>query len=101
MDPKQVNVLGLPKRPGFVETTIEHLARNAAVPTISDIDNEIDPKASNVSTRHKRNSGVVILPEAITDNEGKTKHVVTMVISKGKSSQFRFQLTHFCLFLGL
>ena len=86
MDPKQVNVLDLPKRPGFVEAPIEHLARHLPVPTISDIDeNELDEMDSTLqvsavnSTRQKRQAGVVILPEAIVDNEGKTRHVVTMV----------------------
>lgn len=87
MDPKQVNVLDLPKRPGFVEAPIEHLARHLPVPTISDIvdENELDEMDSTLhvsavnSTRQKRQAGVVILPEAIVDNEGKTRHVVTMV----------------------
>jgi len=82
MDPKQVNVLDLPKRPGFVEAPIEHLARHLPVPTLSDIDEneiaEMDSAPVN-STRQKRQAGVVILPEAIVDNEGKTRHVVTMV----------------------
>lgn len=79
MDPKQVNVLNLPKRPGLVEPQIEHLARHLPVPTISDVDeNEIDTVSGNW-TRKKRQAGVVILPEAIVDNEGKTRHVVTLV----------------------
>lgn len=81
MDPKQVNVLDLPKRPGFVEAQIEHLTRHLPVPTISEYDeNEIEEMPSVNSTRKKRQAGVVILPEAIVDNEGKTRHVVTLVI---------------------
>lgn len=82
MDPKQVNVLDLPKRPGYVEVPLEHLARHVT-PTISDIIenteiNEIEER--NATGRRKRQtSPVVILPEAITDNEGRTRHVVTMV----------------------
>ena len=82
MDPKQVNVLDLPKRPGYKEIPIEHLARPVA-PTISDVaENEIEDERNGSSTirRIKRQApGVVILPEAITDNEGRTRHVVTMV----------------------
>ena len=87
MDPKQVNVLDLPKRPGYKEAPIEHLARHVT-PTISDIDesnNEIESGRNSSSSssvhRTKRQAGVVILPEAITDNEGRTRHVVTMVSS--------------------
>ena len=87
MDPKQVNVLKLPKRPGYVEAPIEYA--RAQVATLSDIDtneNEIvaDQAAGNLTRagRRKRNSGLVILPEAITDNEGKTRHVVTMVTGR-------------------
>lgn len=83
MDPRQVNVLDLPKRPGFVEPPIEHLATRhlPIAPTISDVEeNEIDSLGnSRNSTRRKRQAGVVILPEAITDNEGKTRHIVTLV----------------------
>ena len=89
MDPKQVNVLDLPKRPNLIEPPIEDLGRYPVVPTLSDIDgadnktnvndadNEVD--VGNSTRRRKRNSGVVILPEAITDNEGKTRQVVTLV----------------------
>ncbi|EFX85337.1 hypothetical protein DAPPUDRAFT_314098 [Daphnia pulex] len=93
MDPKQVNVLDLPKRPGFVEASIEHLARHLPVPTISDIDEdeivEMDSAPVN-STRQKRQAGVVILPEAIVDNEGKTRHVVTMDCNRGTAKCFMF-----------
>lgn len=83
MDPKQVNVLDLPKRPGFVEAQIEHLTRHSPVPTISEYDeNEIETEAApDNSSRKKRQAGVVILPEAIVDNEGKTRHIVTLVIN--------------------
>ncbi|XP_046437434.1 integrin alpha-PS1-like isoform X2 [Daphnia pulex] len=94
MDPKQVNVLDLPKRPGFVEAPIEHLARHLPVPTISDIDeNEIvEMESAPVnSTRQKRQAGVVILPEAIVDNEGKTRHVVTMDCDRGTAKCFMFR----------
>lgn len=86
MDPKQVNVLKLPKRPGFVETPIEHLTRYSPVATLSDVDDDYDAdteietrRTATNSTRRKRHAGVVILPEAITDNEGKTRQVVTLV----------------------
>ena len=79
MDPKQVNILDLPKRPGLVEAPLDHISRTLPVPTISDIEeNEIASSYSSESrTRKKRQ--VVILPEAIVDNEGRTRHVVTMV----------------------
>ncbi len=88
MDPKQVNVLDLPKRPGYKEIPIEHLARHVT-PTISDVveENEIEDaderNTSSIIRRIKRQApGLVILPEAITDNEGRTRHVVTMVIKQ-------------------
>ena len=85
MDPKQVNVLDLPKRPNFVEPPIEDFSRFAAVPTLSDVsdvndvENEVD--VTNSTRRRRRQSGVVIMPEAITDNEGRTRQVVTLVFS--------------------
>lgn len=79
MDPKQVNVLDLPKRPGLVETPLDHISRTFPAPTISDIEeNEIAP-SDNSESRTRRKRQVVILPEAIVDNEGRTRHVVTMV----------------------
>lgn len=100
MDPKQVNVLDLPKRPNLIEPPIEDLGRYPVVPTLSDIDgadnktdlndadNEVD--VGNSTRRRKRNSGVVILPEAITDNEGKTRQVVTLGCDGRKAKCFKF-----------
>jgi len=95
MDPKQVNVLDLPKRPNFVEPPIEDFSRFAAVPTLSDVsdvndvENEVD--VTNSTRRRRRQSGVVIMPEAITDNEGRTRQVVTLDCERGTAKCFKFR----------
>ena len=86
MNPKQVNVLSLPQRPNFTEPSFNHSQRHWPSPTLSDIadaddaENELEASAAVArnSTRRKRQSSVIITPEAITDNEGKTRQVVTL-----------------------
>ena len=92
MDPRQVNVLDLPKRPNFIEPPIEDFSRFAAVPTLSDVDSsEIEVDFSNSTRRRKRQAGVIILPEANTVNEGKTRQVVTLDCERGTAKCFKFR----------
>jgi len=99
MNPKQVNVLSLPQRPNFTEPSFNHSQRHWPSPTLSDIadaddaENELEASAAVArnSTRRKRQSSVIITPEAITDNEGKTRQVVTLDCERGTAKCFQFQ----------
>lgn len=97
MDPKQVNVLNLPPRPGLVEAPIEYLSAASTLSDIEEVDtveNEVDVGPDS-SGRRKRSPAapkdLVLLPEAITDNEGKTRHVVTLDCDRGTAKCFKFR----------
>ncbi|XP_065559170.1 integrin alpha-PS1-like isoform X2 [Artemia franciscana] len=91
MDPGQVNNLKLKRRPGAVETPLEHLILQDSPAPLIDFVNATESGDSSLNKRRRRDLEEVVRAEAIVDKDGTTRHVVTMDCDKGTAKCFKFR----------
>lgn len=88
MAPGQVNPLDLQKRPGLLETPLEHLAvRNTPAYNVT-----IDSDSGAVRIRRRRDLEMVVKAETYTDKDGR-KHKFVNMVSVSSNSNCRYFIT--------
>lgn len=88
MAPGQVNPLDLQKRPGLLETPLEHLAvRNTPAYNVT-----IDSDSGAARIRRRRDLEMVVKAETYTDKDGR-KHKFVNMVSVSSNSNCRYFIT--------